>query len=200
MAKKKPTAKKKKHKRMKTRLPLMRADIRLKAYQKFISCLAQTGNVRFAASEAKIDYSTVYKRRNTDLEFAMLFEEALDIAADQLEGEAFRRAMEGWDENVFGKDGYVGTVKKYSDTLLIFLLKGRRKKIYGDNFKLSGDPESPLVINADNLTREELLAEIAATSQRLGIAGLLATPANAGISESALAPVPKQPAGSGDKQ
>jgi hypothetical protein len=81
--------------------------------------------------------STLYALRQRDVEFAAALEQALEAGTDVLEREAQRRAVEGWDEEVFGKgpDGHVvqvGTVRKYSDHLLARLLAGRRP-MYKDN-------------------------------------------------------------------
>jgi hypothetical protein len=53
-------------------------------------------------------------------------------AADLLEDEAFRRAHQGIDKPVFQGKELVGVIREYSDTLLIFLLKGCRPDKYRD--------------------------------------------------------------------
>ncbi|KKL14028.1 hypothetical protein LCGC14_2519820, partial [marine sediment metagenome] len=37
------------------------------------------------------------------------------------------------------------TIKKYSDTLLIFLLKGKAPQTYRDRVQVSGDKDEPLI-------------------------------------------------------
>ena len=76
-----------------------------------------------------------YASRERDPEFAKAWSGALDQAADLLEEEARRRGYQGVEEPVFGRisreqDGQIGTVQKYSDVLLIFLLKGARPEKY----------------------------------------------------------------------
>ncbi len=58
-----------------------------------------------------------------------------------LEDEARRRAYDGWLEPVFHKGVKVGTVRKFSDTLLIVLLKAHKPEKYRENIKMdvSGD-------------------------------------------------------------
>ena len=78
---------------------------------------------------------TVYDWRAADPAFAAAWDAALDQAADTMEREAFRRAVEGVEEPVYGRvakdsDGEIGRITKYSDTLLIFLLKGARPEKY----------------------------------------------------------------------
>ena len=83
-----------------------------------------------------------------------------------LEEEARRRAYVGFDEPVFGSGGHgigtvqVGVIRKYSDTLLIFLLKGIRPGKFRENHKhehtgLNGGP-----IRYADVTDADLDAEI----------------------------------------
>jgi AcrR family transcriptional regulator len=98
-----------------------------KLWQKgFLAALEETGSVTEAAKAANMGRSNVYQYRRSDETFAALWDQALDVAADVLEDEARRRAYEGVNEPVFHKGEKVGTVRKYSDTLLMFLLKGIR--------------------------------------------------------------------------
>jgi hypothetical protein len=128
----------------------------------FLSILAESGNVRLACQAAGIVRSTAYDLRNSDETFAADWERAQEEAADLLEEEARRRAHEGWEEPVFGSmgqgqgSGQVGTVRKYSDTLLIFLLKGARPEKYRDRHEVTGKDGTPLFkvyvgIDTDNV-------------------------------------------------
>lgn len=102
----------------------------------FLAVLAETGNVSEAVKATTVSRRFVYDERERNAEFAAEWDDALDQASDVMEREALRRAVEGWDEPVFGSmgqglgSGQVGTVRKYSDTLLIFLLKGVRPEKY----------------------------------------------------------------------
>lgn len=97
-----------------------------------MSALAETGNVTLAASAAGVNRATPYRWRQDDPDFARAWEDAMEAAADKLEQEAWRRAVEGVEEPVYRGGKLVGTVRKYSDTLLIFLLKGARPHKYQD--------------------------------------------------------------------
>ena len=68
----------------------------------------------------------------------MAVDHAREEAADTLEAEARRRAIEGVEEPVFHKGERVGTVRKHSDLLLIFLLKGARPQKFRDNYQRAG--------------------------------------------------------------
>lgn len=92
----------------------------------FLDGLRTTGNVSAAARAAQICRSRVYECRHRDPGFAAAWTDALEEAADRLEMEAFRRAVEGIGEDRFFKEDVVGRVTRYSDRLLMFLLKARR--------------------------------------------------------------------------
>ncbi len=69
---------------------------------------------------------SAYDLRAADRVFAELWDDATETAVDHLEREAWQRALEGHEEPVFQRGKKVGTVRKYSDRLLIFLLSGNR--------------------------------------------------------------------------
>jgi len=96
--------------------------------EKFLEALAMTGNVAEAARQAELSYVACYRQRWRDAEFAALWDEAVKIGTGHLEDEAFRRAHDGVDEPVFYQGEECGTIRRYSDTLLIFLLKARDPK------------------------------------------------------------------------
>lgn len=125
----------------------------------FLASLAEQGNVRLACEAARIERSTAYRLRESDEDFGSAWDTALDQAADLLEEEARRRAYDGvrrykFDRGkpimvpVVGGDGLVVKDDKgelemvpyveheYSDTLLIFLLKGIRPEKYRERGEL----------------------------------------------------------------
>jgi hypothetical protein len=102
----------------------------------FLSALADCGNVADAARQAAIARNALYLWKRDDSEFAAEWEAALIAGGETLEEEAVRRARDGWDEPVWYKGEQVGIVRRYSDTLLIFLLKGLMSEKYGDRKKV----------------------------------------------------------------
>jgi len=98
----------------------------------FLAAYAECGTITQAAEIAGIDRVTHYRWLKDDPEYAKAFEEAHEKSVERLEQEARRRAVEGWEEPVFHKGKVVGKVRKYSDTLLIFLLKGAAPEKYKD--------------------------------------------------------------------
>lgn len=96
----------------------------------FLASLALTGNVSRAARDAGIDRTQPYRLREDDAAFAKAWDSALEEAADRMEEEALRRAVEGVEEPVYQKGEQIGAIRRYSDTLLIFLLNGARPHKY----------------------------------------------------------------------
>jgi len=110
----------------------------LKKRQKFIEHLSSTGNVTLAAQLAGIGRTVLYEIRNEDAEFAHAWEDALEQSTDRLIEEARRRAYEGVEEPQFYQGDVCGYVRKYSDSLLMFLIKGRRPQYATERRELSG--------------------------------------------------------------
>lgn len=112
-----------------------------------MASLAETGVVTAACRAVSIARSTAYDARNAHEDFAAAWDAAIEEAADLLELEARRRAHDGIEEPVFGSGGTgvgtveVGTIRKYSDTLLIFLLKGARPEKFRD--RVSAEHSGP---------------------------------------------------------
>lgn len=97
-----------------------------------------------------IGRTTAYDWRADDEDFAKAWDEALEDALDKLELEARRRAHDGLIKKKFtpkgrpvidpatGEQYYE---REYSDTLLIFLLKGGRPEKYRERYeqKIEGE-------------------------------------------------------------
>lgn len=104
----------------------------------FIAALRKNGNITLAAKAAKIDRKTAYNLRDSDEAFGDEWADALDEAADYLEEAARQRAVKGVTvEHYNGEGKCLYTETKYSDTLLIFLLKGARPEKFRERFEVS---------------------------------------------------------------
>lgn len=66
----------------------------------FLEQLTATGNVSLSASSAGTTTSAVYALKRRDADFAAAWDQALEDAADTLEAEARRRAVQGVQEPV----------------------------------------------------------------------------------------------------
>ncbi len=67
-----------------------------------------------------------------DAKFRQQLVLASEEAADRLEAAAIERGVDGWEEPVYQRGELVGSVRKYSDTLLAMLLKGAKPAKYRD--------------------------------------------------------------------
>ena len=106
----------------------------------FIETLAFTANVSLACKKVGVSRKVAYSWKNKDSakgrDFRRRWDEAIETAVDVLEGEARRRALTGVREPVFYKGEEIAEVSKYSDTLLIFLLKAHRPDTYRETKRL----------------------------------------------------------------
>lgn len=105
--------------------------------QVFITALLKSSNVSAACRKAKISRAVAYAHRETDTEFAAAWEEALEMALDDAESEAWRRGVKGTISNrQYDKDGkLISATRQYSDTLLIFMLKAHRPEKYRETVR-----------------------------------------------------------------
>jgi hypothetical protein len=126
-----------------------------KTRAEFLEQLKVTCNVTKACELSGLARTSAYEWRDDDKDFAAEWQKSLDVAADLLEEEAVRRARDGTRKPVFQGGELVGHVQEYSDTLMIFLLKGAKPKKYNDRLALTGaDGEGPVEISiADRLNR-----------------------------------------------
>lgn len=97
----------------------------------FLANLGISGNVSAASKAAGVDRKTPYNWRDADAEFAAAWDAQCEHGLDTLEREAARRALDS------------------SDTLLIFLLKSKRRAVFG---------EHQVVEHAGSVTLEQVLA------------------------------------------
>jgi len=112
----------------------------------FLRALADSGIVSLAAGIAGITRARAYQVRKADLVFAAAWEEAEEQAADRLEAEAWRRAVVGVPEPLVsaGKivrddDGEPIATRRYSDNLMIALVKARRPERFKDRAVVEHD-------------------------------------------------------------
>lgn len=130
----------------------------------FLEALSGTGNVSAAARAAGASRSGAYALKAADAGFAAEWADALETAVDALDAEARRRALEGVEVPHFHQGRVAGTVRKYSDSLLMFLLRAHRPERYRD--RPAGGSESDEDVEEDlAAAREALAARIA----RLGL-------------------------------
>lgn len=124
----------------------------------FLTALAACGIITDACTAAGITRQAAYHARKRSASFAAAWDDAVDQAADVMEREAFRRAVEGVEKPVFGSlgtgqgSGEIGRIQEYSDTLLIFLLKGARP----EKFRERSDVRHSGKVDVSGLSDDEL--------------------------------------------
>ena len=109
---------------------------------KFLRALLECGTISHAASLSFVDRPTVYRTMRAEPGFKAAVEEAREIGKgprlDGLVEEADRRARDGVDEPVFYQGEVVATVRKYSDNLLMFLIK-QADPSYRESYRTAED-------------------------------------------------------------
>lgn len=133
----------------------------------FLEAYRTTVNVRQSLKAAKIEYNHFHRWYKSNTKFREEWDQIQDAAAQTLEDEAVRRAVQGCKRAIYyrGKRVYAGTGKdrkpvyelEFSDQLLIHLLRRFRPALYRDNWHVEHSGSLNLV---ERLTqaRERLIA------------------------------------------
>lgn len=122
---------------------------------KFLQKLKSTnGNVSKACQAAKIARKTAYEHRKKNEEFAALWDEALETTYDAMEEEMYRRAVKGVVEPLIHKgqivkddNGKPIMIRKFSDRLLEFALKGNRPEKFRERVDINNNHSGSLEID-----------------------------------------------------
>lgn len=110
----------------------------------FLQCYSDTCNVVRAAAAAGIPRSTHYFWLEKDSKYREAYAKRRIRAGDYLESEAVDRATRGWVEPVFYQGAKCGSVRRYSDGLLMLLLRGAKPELYGNKTEISGPQGAPI--------------------------------------------------------
>jgi len=102
---------------------------------KFLQHLADTCHVGQSCEHVGLTRQTLYVWREEDPQFYADWKKALAHGAEVLEDEAIRRGHHGYDVQVYHGGKVAGVERKFSDTLLIFMLKGAMPDKYSDRLK-----------------------------------------------------------------
>jgi hypothetical protein len=104
--------------------------------ERFLEALGLCANVRRACLVANVARSAAYAHRAENTAFAAQWDSVLDDAVDWLEEEVWTRAKDGTERPVYQGGAMVGTVREYSDTLAVLLLKAHRPEKYRENVQV----------------------------------------------------------------
>lgn len=103
---------------------------------RFLALISGATPIGKAAEACGVSRQAVHVHRQTDPDFARLFLEARESAVEALEAEAYRRACHGTlrEKPIYFRGQEVGTetIREYSDSLLMFLLRAARPGVYRD--------------------------------------------------------------------
>lgn len=91
------------------------------------------GDFYDACRQALLAPAFVRKWMADDTEVKERLSSAETVGAMQLESAAIQRAVKGYEEDVYYKGEVVGQQTKYSDPLLMHLMKGKLRDRYGDD-------------------------------------------------------------------
>jgi hypothetical protein len=120
-----------------------------KRQERFLGALRSGLSVTRACHHAGVGRTAAYDYRKGDEAFARAWDEALEAGTDCLEEIAYKRAEEG------------------SDALLIFLLKTRRREVYGNVVRQEHTGEDGARIQQDKSVRKEFSHRIAGLACRV---------------------------------
>lgn len=125
------------------------------AREKFLELYADTGQLHLACEGAGVSPGAAKQYIKEHPEFAELCDELLEAFRDRLEDEARRRAVEGVEEPVYQQGALVGSKQRYSDALLIALLKRHRKREYSDQASLDLNVKGGVLVSPGAATSAE---------------------------------------------
>jgi len=132
-------------------------ELRIQGEKKvFLEKLAKGYTVKAACEAIKVSRGTPYRWADADKEFKRDWDYAVVDGVETLEDAARDRAVDGVEEPIISMGEVVGTKIKYSDPLLMFLLKARDPAKYGDKSKVTLDGK----LDTGALSDEELDAKI----------------------------------------
>lgn len=111
----------------------------------FLAHFSVLASVSKASKKSKVPRSNIYDWLKADVTFKELYDLTAEQALGALEDEAVRRAYEGTLKPVYQGGKKVGTIREYSDTLLIILLKARapekyKERVHQEQTGKSGGP------------------------------------------------------------
>jgi hypothetical protein len=137
----------------------------------FLAGLRDEHTVSHAAERAGVHRQRCYEWRAADPVFAEAWSDVEMRSTELLEREAYRRAAVGTEKPVYQGGELVGTVREFSDVLLMFLLKARRPSTYRENHRIEVGGVDGQAIAAEILTVDAKEASDAAHEFLARLAG-----------------------------
>jgi len=98
----------------------------------FILALRRTLSVAKACDIACVTRNEATKRKNADPEFRREWENAMEDGCDDIEEALKKRAVRGYLKPIYWQGQRVGFERKFDTVGAMFMLRGRRKEVFGD--------------------------------------------------------------------
>jgi hypothetical protein len=142
-----------------------RTKLTPKKQRQFLARIADGWSITDGAKAVGVRRETIYAHKAADPAFAAALTAAVDAGTDVLEDAARQRAVDGvvHETPIYHQGKPVGKVveTKYSDSLLIFLLKARRPEKYRDQVDVHVwlAREAKRVAEAEGLDAADVLRE-----------------------------------------
>jgi hypothetical protein len=96
---------------------------------RFLSALADSCNVTFAAKKARVSTSAIYERRKANASFRNGWRTALREGYAKLELILLERALVGTEKVIERRDGSIERMREYSNSLAVALLRMHRDEV-----------------------------------------------------------------------
>lgn len=125
-------------------------------HRAFLDAFEDTGLVHKACELAGIGRATAYRHKQSHEDFALAWHDIEEKTTDAMEREAYRRGAQGMDKPIFYKGEQVATVREYSDTLLMFMLKSRKPEKYREQYDLRHSGKIDMPTGAPDLSKLSL--------------------------------------------
>jgi hypothetical protein len=111
--------------------------IDIRWHERFLAQLQLDMRVYVACQKVGKSRNCAYEHKELFPVFSARWDQIIEEATDDLEQALIERAVHGVDSGIYQHGKRVGTKTEYSDHVGIFLLKNRRKHIYGDKIDLT---------------------------------------------------------------
>jgi hypothetical protein len=129
----------------------MAGNIRLKVIERkkeFLRLFREEISIAATCRRMNITKNCNFHWCHRDPEFVRAMTRAREDVADNLAAESLRRAYTGILEDVYYRGSVIGQKRRYSDRMLIFLLKWLLPEKYGNGSRAeSPDAEPPIILN-----------------------------------------------------
>jgi len=133
----------------------------------FLASLLSHGKIILAAKDAKIALSTIGVHRSEDEDFNDAVEETIAQHAKDIIQKIELRAMEGYDNPVFNKDGDEVGTKTTMETALAVKMLARHDPEYRDKSALDITSGGGVILSPPTVTLEEWSVIAAKSRQRM---------------------------------